>query len=147
MNTSIIIQNKKLRERFQESSSGMAPGPNLFGLTAMEAGYRYGDEWLEQMLEYLQGNLEFTQGYFRDNIPPIRVIEPQGTYLLWLDCRDLGLSDMDLREFMRKEARLGLDDGFLFGKGGSGFQRMNIACPRVILKEALERLNTAVDSL
>ena len=145
--SSIIIQNKKLRERFQESSSGMAPGPNLFGLTAMEAGYRYGDEWLVQMLEYLQGNLEFTQGYFRENIPRIKVIKPQGTYLLWLDCRDLGLSDMDLREFMRKEARLGLDDGFLFGKGGSGFQRMNIACPRVILKEALERLNTAVDSL
>jgi cystathionine beta-lyase len=145
--SSIIIPEKKLRERFQESSSGMNPEPNLFGLTAMEAGYRYGDEWLEQMLEYLQANLEFTQGYFRENIPRIKVIEPQGTYLLWIDCHELGLSDIDLREFMRKVARLGLDDGFLFGKGGSGFQRMNIACPRATLWEALERLKAAVDGL
>jgi cystathionine beta-lyase len=145
--SSIIIPDKKLRDRFQESSAGMAPGPNIFGLTAMEAGYRYADEWLEQMLDYLQGNLEYTLSYFRENIPRIKIIEPQGTYLLWLDCRKLGLSDMDLREFMRKEARLGLDDGFLFGKGGSGFQRMNIACPRAILREALERLKTAVGGL
>jgi cystathionine beta-lyase len=145
--SSIIIPDKNLRRRFQEISSGMAPGPNLFGLAAMEAGYRYGDEWLEQLLEYLQGNLEFARGYFQNNIPLIKLIEPQGTYLLWLDCRDLGLSDTDLRDFMRKEARLGLDDGFLFGQGGSGFQRMNIACPRAILREALERLKTAVDGL
>jgi len=145
--SSIIIPNKKLRERFQEANAGMNPGPNLFGLTAMEAAYNHGDEWLEQMLVYLQENLDLALSYFENNIPGIQAIIPQGTYLLWLDCRALGLDDMALREFIRQKARIGLDDGFLFGSGGSGFQRMNIACPRSILEEALRRLETAVNSL
>ena len=73
--------------------------------------------------------------------------KPQATYLLWLDCRALGLDDMTLRDFMRQKARVGLDDGFLFGAGGSGFQRMNIACPRGILEEALRRIEIAVNLL
>ncbi|MBN1369689.1 MAG: PatB family C-S lyase [Dehalococcoidaceae bacterium] len=144
--SSIIIPNKKLRDAFQQTGTGM-PGPNLFGYTAMEAAYRHGDEWLEQMLEYLEGNLQFALDFFRQKVPKITVIQPQATYLLWLDCRGLGMDNMALREFMRKKARLGLDDGFLFGKGGSGFQRMNIACPRPILKEALERLEKAASTL
>ena len=75
------------------------------------------------------------------------MIKPQATYLLWLDCRELGLDDMALRSFMREKARVGLDDGFLFGAGGSGFQRMNIACPRSILEDALHRIEAAVNSL
>ena len=145
--SSIIIPNEKIRARFREANSAMNPGPNLFGLAAMEAAYRYGDEWLEQLLEYLQGNLDFALKYFNDNIPGINAIEPQGTYLLWLDCRKLQMDDMALRDFIRSKARLGLDDGFLFGAGGSGFQRMNIACPRSILEEALKRLENAVNSL
>lgn len=144
--SSIIIPNKKLRDSFNEAKAGI-PGPNLFGFIAMEAAYRYGDEWLEQLLDYLQCNLEFTLAYFAEKIPKIRVIQPQGTYLLWLDCRELGMDDMTLKDFMRREARVGLDDGFLFGAGGSGFQRMNIACPRTILKEALNRIEIAVNSL
>jgi len=142
--SSIIIPNKKLRDSFNEAWAGI-PGPNLFGLTAMEAAYRYGDEWLEQLLDYLQGNLEFTLEYFVHKIPRITVIKPQATYLLWLDCRALGLDDITLRDFMRQKARVELDDGFLFGAGGSGFQRMNIACPRGILKEALHRIEIAVN--
>jgi len=111
----------------------------------MEAAYRYGDEWLEQLLDYLQKNLEFTLEYFVQKIPSITVIKPQATYLLWLDCRALGLDDMTLRDFMRQKARVGLDDGSLFGAGGSGFQRMNIACPRGILEEALHRIEIAVN--
>jgi cystathionine beta-lyase len=145
--SSIIIPNKRLREGFKEASMGMMPGPNLFGLAAMEAAYLYGDEWLGEMLEYLQGNLDMMLGYFQENIPGIKVIKPQGTYLVWLDCRALGLDDMALREFMRQKAKVGLDDGFLFGSGGSGFQRMNIACPRSILEEALSRIETAVNCL
>jgi cysteine-S-conjugate beta-lyase len=144
--SSIIIPNKKLRNAFEETRSGIMHGQNIFGLVAMEAAYRYGDEWLEQLLDYLQGNLEFTLDYFRRNIPRIKIIRPQGTYLLWLDCRALGLDDMALRSFMREKAKVGLDDGFLFGKGGSGFQRMNIACPRSILSQALNRIKVAVDS-
>ena len=142
--SSIIIPNKKLRESFNNIRSGILPGPNLFGLTGLEAAYRFGDEWLEQVLEYLQGNLDFTLEYFNTRIPWIKIIKPQGTYLLWLDCRDLGLDDLALRSFMRDKARVGLDDGFLFGSGGSGFQRMNIASPRSVLAEAYKRIEAAV---
>ncbi len=145
--SSIIIPDKKLRERFNDVKSGIVPGVNLFGLTAMEAAYRYGDEWLEQLLEYLQGNLEFAMAYFREHIPRIKLIKPQGTYLLWLDCRALGLDDKALQKLFREQARVGFDDGFMFGLGGSGFQRMNIACPRSILREALGRIEAAVNSL
>ncbi len=145
--SSIIIPNKKLRDDFTSIRAGILPGPNLFGYTAMEAAYRFGDDWLEQVLDYLQSNLDFLLDYFAKRIPEIKVIKPQGTYLVWLNCRELGKDDMALRSFMREKAKVGLDDGFVFGKGGSGFQRMNIACPRAILEEALQRIETAVNSL
>ncbi|MFC1905177.1 MalY/PatB family protein [Chloroflexota bacterium] len=145
--SSIVIPNKKLRDTFNDIRAAMVPSPNLFGLAAMEAAYRYGDEWLAQLLDYLQENLDFTISYFAEKIPRINVIKPQGTYLVWLDCRALCLDDVDLRNFMRGKARVGLDDGFLFGNGGSGFQRMNIACPRTVLEEALHRIDTAVKLL
>lgn len=145
--SSIIIPNKKLRDGFTEQMSALVPGINIFGLTAMEAAYSDGDEWLEQVMVYLQANLDFTLDFFAKRIPEIKVIEPQGTYLLWLDCRKLGLDDTALRKFMIEKARVGFDDGFLFGAAGSGFQRMNIACPRSLLKEALTRIGAAVKSL
>ncbi len=145
--SSIIIPNKKLRQDFINASAGIMSHPNLFGLTALEAAYRYGDEWLEQLLEYLQGNLEYTVAYFEKHVPGIKVVRPQGTYLVWLDCRNLGMDGGKLREFMREKARVGLDDGFLFGPGGAGFERMNIACPRAILEEALGRIEAAVNAL
>jgi len=113
----------------------------------MEAAYRYGDDWLSQLLDYLQGNLEITTEWFKERIPRIKVIAPQGTYLLWLDCRGLKLDDQALQKFMREQARVGFDDGFMFGEGGSGFQRMNIACPRSLLREALGRIERAVRTL
>jgi cystathionine beta-lyase len=145
--SSIVIPDKRLRDSFNDVKSGMVPGVNLFGLVAMEAAYRYGDEWLAQFLDYLQGTLEFTLAYFKEKIPKIKVNKPQGTYLLWLDCRALGLDDKALQKFFREQARVGLDDGFMFGLGGSGFQRMNIACPRSLLREALERIEGAVKAL
>lgn len=145
--SSIIIPNKKLRDSFNEARAGMVHGPNLFGLVAMEAAYRHGDEWLTLLLDYLQGNLDFTLEYFANKIPKIKAIKPQGTYLLWLDCRALGLDDDALKKFMREKAKVGLDDGFMFGVGGSGFQRINIACPRSILADALQRIENAVNAL
>jgi len=145
--SSIIIPNKRLRDSFTETKTGIVPGQNLFGLVAMEAAYRYGDEWLEQLLDYLQGNLDVIIEYFEKRIPRIKVIKPQGTYLVWLDCRELGKGNMALRSFMREKAKVGFDDGFLFGAAGAGFQRMNIACPRPILEEALQRIEAAVNSL
>lgn len=141
--SSIIIPNRELRARFSENRAGVGM-PNLFGFVAMEAAYRHGDEWLEQLLDYLQDNLEFALDYFEKKIPGISVVRPQGTYLLWLDCRSLNMDDMALRRFMREKAKVGLDDGFLFGAGGSGFQRMNIACPRGMLDEGLGRIEAAV---
>jgi len=145
--SSIIIPNERLRDDFLNARTGIQPGPNLFGLTAREAAYRFGDEWLEQLLPYLQGNLDFATEYFEKNIPKIKVIKPQGTYLVWLDCRELGMDSMALRSFIREKARVGFDDGFVFGAGGAGFQRMNIACPRTILEEALNKIEAAVGSL
>jgi cysteine-S-conjugate beta-lyase len=145
--SSIIIPNKKLREAFANMRAGLVPGPNLFGFTAMEAAYRYGDEWLEQVLDYLQANLEFMLSYFENRIPRIKVIQPQGSYLVWLDCRALNMDDEGLKLFMREKARVGFDDGYMFGEGGSGFERINIACPRSILEEALNRIEKAVNSL
>ncbi len=142
--SSIIIPNPEIRRDFINMRTGILPGPNLFGYAALEAAYRSGDEWLEQVLDYLQGNLDFMLEYFIHRIPRIKVIQPQGTYLVWLDCRVLGLDNLSLKSFMREKARVGLDDGFLFGAGGSGFERMNIACPRSILAEALKRIETAV---
>ncbi len=145
--SSIIIPNKKLRDNFINTRSGIVPNPNLFRYTAMEAAYRYGDEWLEQLLNYLQENLNYLMDFFSNNIRKIKVIEPEGTYLVWLDCRDLGMDNNSLRSFMRENARVGLEDGFIFGKSGSGFMRMNIACPRFILEEALKRIELAVNKI
>ena len=145
--SSIIIPNKKLRENFINTRSGIVPNPNLFGYTAMEAAYRYGDEWLEQVLDYLQENLNYLKNYFEKNIPRIKVIDPEGTYLIWLDCGDLGMDNNVLRSFMRENAKVCLEDGFIFGGSGSGFMRMNIACPRYILSEALKRIEKAVNQL
>jgi len=144
---SIIIPNKQLRDNFNDIKRSIVYEPNLFGLIAMEAAYQYGDEWLDELRDYLQGNLDFTLDYFNENIPKIKAVEPQGTYLIWLDCRSLGLENASLRDLMRIKAKVGLDDGFLFGVGGSGFQRMNIACPRSVLEEALGRIETTVNSL
>ena len=145
--STVIIPNKKLRDEFSTMRSGILPESNLFGYLALEAAYRYGDEWLNQVLEYLQGNLDFMLDYFVNRIPRIKVIQPQGTYLIWLDCRELGMDNLALRSFMREKAKVGLDDGFLFGEGGGGFQRMNIACPRSILVEALGRIEGAVNGV
>jgi cystathionine beta-lyase len=143
--SSIIIPNKKLRRLFTDTRTGILPTPSLFGYTAIEAAYKFGDEWLGQLLDYLQENMEFLLKFFAERIPRIKVIKPQASYLIWLDCRDLEMDDMSLRDFMRNKAKVGLDDGFLFGCGGSGFQRMNIACPRSILEEALGRLEVAIN--
>ena len=145
--SSIIIPNKKIRENFVNTRSGIVPNPNLFGYIAMEAAYKYGDEWLEQVLDYLQENLNYLKNYFLKNIPRIMVIDPEGTYLIWLDCRYLGMDNNVLRSFMRENAEVGLEDGFIFGESGSGFMRMNIACPRYILSEALKRIENAVNRL
>lgn len=143
----LIIPDPQIRSIFLERTAGFLSTPNVYGITAMEAAFRQGDPWLTELLAYLEDNRRFILEFCQSRIPRIKVLPPEGTYLAWLDCRDLGLSDTDLRSFMRTQARVGLDDGHVFGSGGSGFQRMNFACPRSKLEQALERIEAAVNSL
>ena len=138
------IKNQTVRNKFLAELNRMGYSqPNVMGMAACEAAYRCGADWLDSLKEYLAGNL----GYVRERleaIPQIKLVEPQGTYLVWLDCKGLGMTDEALSAFMRERAKLWLDDGTVFGKGGSGFERVNIACPRATLKEAMDRLERAV---
>jgi len=144
----IIIPNDDLRKRFEETllSNGLF-GFNTFGAVALQAAYDHGEAWLEQMLEYVEGNLAYLNAYVTENIPQIDVVQPEGTYLVWLDCRKLQLDGMDLKRLMFEQARVYLDEGFIFGPEGEGFERINIACPRKILVEALDRIRNAVNEL
>jgi cystathionine beta-lyase len=117
---------------------------NPFSIVAFEAAYRGGEVWLESLLAYLKGNRDFVGDYIARHLPAIKVIHAEGTYLLWLDCRELGMGDAGLREFFVREARVGMNPGTAFGKCGSGFMRLNIASPRNVIAEALERIKTAL---
>lgn len=143
--SNVIIANENLRSayRWVLRESGLAL-PNVFAVTAVEAAYTYGEAWLDELLLYLEENYRLAAGYLAERIPEIKLVEPEGTYLLWLDCRSLGLNDEELDRFIKEKAKLLLEPGTIFGTGGSGFQRMNIACPRSRLLEALQRLEKAV---
>ncbi len=120
---------------------------NVFGLVACEAAYRYGEEWYQAMKKYVGDNIRFTKEYVTDNIPKVSMVEHEGTYLVWLNFRELGLDSEELEKLIIDKAGLWLDSGKIFGDSGIGFQRINVACPRSILAEALERIKNAVESL
>lgn len=120
---------------------------NAFSSVAMEAAFREGEEWLEQVLSYISGNFDFVADYCRQYIPEIHPNIPDATYLIWLDCRELGLDDEELKEFMIKKARLGLNSGDAFTRSLSGFMRLNAACPRKVLEKAMKQLEDAVKQL
>jgi len=144
----IIIPNPKLRRSYQRTLMNLSlGGDSAFGVAALEAAYTQGDAWLDALLVYLEDNMEFTIRYFQENAPKIKAFRSEATYLLWLDCRGLGLSPKALDEFMLEKAGVWLDDGQLFGQGGEGFQRMNFACPRATLTEGLSRIARAVRAL
>ena len=112
----------------------------------MEAAFRHGEEWLEQLLTHLEGNVLYVENFLKENIPEITLHRPECTYLLWLNCKGLGLAGDALPQFMVNEARLGLNDGRGFGKTeGEGYMRMNIACPRSTVEQAMAQLKAAVD--
>ncbi|MGD8604714.1 MAG: MalY/PatB family protein [Anaerolineales bacterium] len=145
--STIIVPNQEHRRKFMLTlrNSGLF-GAGPFGLVAMEAAYTQGEAWLDQLLEYIEGNLNYLTECVSEKIPQLSVIQPQGTYLVWLDCRKLGLDKMALRSLMLKEAKVYLDEGFIFGPEGEGFERINIACPRAIVVEALDRIRSAVEA-
>lgn len=146
--SNIIIPNDKLRNLFSIELENLAiNGPNIFGCEALIAAYNSGAQWLDDLIDYLKGNLDFLISFIEKRIPKIKVVKPQGTYLVWLDCSGLNMNGEEMREFFVKKVKLGLDDGIMFGEEGEKFQRVNIACPRSILKEALERIEKEVNKL
>lgn len=143
--SNILIPNESLRRRFAMTllSNGLM-GVNPFGLVALQAAYRQGADWLDQVIRYLGENLRFLEEYIQTRIPQISVVHPEGTYLVWLDCRRLGLDKQALQHLMLDVAKVYLDEGFIFGPEGEGYERMNIACPRSILAAALARIERAI---
>lgn len=142
--SNIFIPNKKMRDEFQMEiwRTGYSL-VNIMGIVACESAYRNGEEWFLNLKAYLKQNIEFTENYLKENIPEIKVIHPEGTYLLWLDFNDLHLSDEEIEAKMLNEAKLWLDNGSMFGELGKGFQRLNIALPRENLKKALRQIKEA----
>ncbi len=146
--SSVIASNKELKDKYDKVLDAIHVGlGNVFGTVASEAAYNYGDEWLDQLMDYISVNLDFTQEFLNEKIPQIKMIRPEGTYLVWLDCSELNLNEKDLKEFMIKDAGLGFNDGRMFGTGGEGYMRMNIACPKQTLLDALISLEKAVNKL
>lgn len=146
LNTAYIIaKNPDFAERYERHAGRMSlGGVNVFGVEATITAYDEGHAWLDELMVYLGDNLKLVTEYIAEHIPEIRVIQPEATYLVWLDCRALGLAKEELDKFMIDEARLALNEGHLFGDVGTGFQRMNIACPRTVIEQALTQLHEAV---
>jgi cystathionine beta-lyase len=139
-----FIANPDLRARFERAYAGFGLSQvSVMGIVACRAAYTGGGEWLDALVEYLTGNLAYLRDFLKQELPRVKLIEPDGTYLIWLDFRDFGITDAELEEFIVRDAGLWLDGGTMFGASGAGFQRINIACPRATLELALDKLKAA----
>lgn len=143
-----IVPDDTLRARFQQfMEAGEFCEGHLFAYIGCKAAFEHGEEWLEQLLSYIQGNIDFTESYLRQHIPAIGMIRPQASFLVFLDCRRLGLEQEALERLFADKARLALNTGTTFGEPGRGFMRLNVGCPRAALKQALDQLAEAVAGL
>lgn len=143
--STVMIQNKTLREQFQAEMIRLSLGHvNVFGSLAANQAYRHGDAWLDDMLTYVHANVTYLTQQLADQLPQVKVIQPEGTYLVWIDCRELGMNGQELSEFLAKDAKLAFNQGYAFGDNGEGFIRINLACPRSIVEEGVRRLVSAV---
>jgi len=140
-NSNIFIPNPEIRRAFQEELDAFGYDQlNVMGLVASEAAYREGRPWLEAVKSYLKGNLDFTRSFFKKEMPEMKLIEPEGTYLIWVDASAYGLSNEELAHKILYDCHLWLDMGYIFGKEGEGFLRFNLACPRETLEKGLRQL-------
>lgn len=140
-----VVPDEKLRTRFFGwLKANELDEPNMFAPIATVAALRNGEEWRREMLRYIEGNIDFVINWCAERIPQIKPLRPQASYLVWLDCRGLGLSHDDLIDLFVNKARLALNDGAMFGPGGDGFMRLNVASPRKLLEQALLQLKDAV---
>lgn len=139
--SNIFIPNQILRRKFRKEMDRAGISQlSVLGLVATEAAYAHGDEWYAAMKNYVRDNIAFARAYVEENLPGVRMIDTQGTYLIWLDFRQTGLTVEELDHKIIYEAGLWLDSGKIFGKTGEGFERINVACPRAVLQEALDRI-------
>ena len=146
--SNIFIPGKALRDSFQKQMDICSyHEPNCLGAIACQAAYNGAEDWLDACKAYLLGNLSYLRAFLRENIPQIKLVEPEGTYLVWLDCSGLGLSEEALEKLIVHKAKLWLDSGSIFGTGGSLFQRVVLACPRATLEKAMRQLKAAVEQL
>lgn len=144
MNSVIIASNPEVLARYNRELLALHLDlGNIFGHVTLKAAYRYGEEWLNELIPYLEGNVEYALDYFHRELPQIRVAKPEGSFLLWLDFRNTGLSHEECGRRLLETGRIGLNDGIGFGEEGRGFRRMNIGCPRVVLEEGLKRIKRA----
>ena len=143
--SNIFISNAALRERFIREYERLGLGHvNVMGIAACQAAYEDGEEWLEELLGYLAGNMSFIGGFLKKSLPKVKLVEPEGTYLAWLDFSALNLGANELDALLTDKARLWLNRGDIFGAGGAGFGRLNAACPRLLLQQAMDRLKSAL---
>jgi len=138
-----VIQNAELRQKYLHSGKGLVSWVNLMGMVAAQAAYQKGQDWLDQLLVYLEANRDYMTKFVQEEIPEVRMGSPEGTYLAWLDCRQAGIN-RNPYEFFLQKARVALTDGGTFGRGGTGFVRLNFGCPRPMLTEALNRMKEAL---
>lgn len=142
--SAVIIPNEGIRKAFQATQGRLGFfSLNTFGVIGMEAAYQHGEAWLEELLAYLKINVDTATSFIEKELPELSVMEPDGTYLLWIDCRKLGLTDEEIKERLISKGKLGLEPGPKYGLGGDGFVRMNIACTHETLLDGLERLKAA----
>jgi len=142
-----IIPNKELREKFHAylSSSELEEG-HIFAYLAAQTAYDNGDEWLTEAKDYIRKNITFVDEYLKSNIPQIKAMIPEASFLIWLDCRELNLSQKELVSFFVNDAKLALNDGTMFGQGGEGYMRMNVGTPLANIQKALDNLKKALDT-
>ncbi len=145
--SSMIIPDPILMEKYRKTLVGLHLHlGNIFGNVASEAAYTHGHRWLDELMQYVLGNVDLVIGFCRERLPQIRPVRPEATYMIWLDCRGMRLDDAGLRQFFVDKAGVGMNEGPRFGPGGEGFMRMNLACPRSVVEKALNQIENAIEA-
>lgn len=143
-----IVPNPEIRSKFFAfMDANELDYPSIFSIEATLAAYRKGAAWRRQMLKYVEGNISYVDKYLRKYVPEVKAMLPQASFLIWLDCRELGMSQKSLMYFLKRKAGLYMNDGSMFGEEGRGFVRLNVGCPRSVLVKAMEQLRAAVESI
>ena len=146
--SSMIIRNSELKKAFdRQIEIHHIGGGNIFGTISSIAAYTHGDEWLNQLLDYLAANVEYLTKRLGSLNGLIKPVTPEATYMIWLDCRAMGMNDEELKEFFTNKAGVGMNEGAMFGPGGEGFMRMNLACPRATIEKAADMIENAINRL